>query len=399
MVATPAVPGAINVAPPLTGKEIVAIATGGPQSAQTTTAAIAGLAVSLESDMQTLVTAVVGTTLPAAAIAGGLITRTGPTAAYTDTTDTAANIAANILPPAYPVSADVDIQNATPFTQTIAGGTGITISGGVTIPPNSVGEYLLVLSSAAAGILYKVFTGNLTDVPAPSITALATVGAGTITGAGIAGGVTNRTGSTTAFTDTTDTAANIIAAIPNAAIGQSLDYIYYNNTPGLATITGGTGVTVTGGLVAANSWTEFVLTYTAAGTITMVAVAAGPNVQLPASQYVTAAGQSTTLTGAQVAGANWVNYDNTGTTPANLQMPTAANLIAAIPNAEVGFNYMLAIRNSSGSANTATITTNTGITLTGTMTIAQTVTRLFNVSITGAATVTVQSMGILAAGA
>jgi hypothetical protein len=117
------------------------------------------------------------------------------------------------------------------------------------------------------------------------------------------------------------------------------------------------------------------------------------------AKYSTAAGQSALLTGAQVAGAEVVVYDNTGTTPGNLQMPTAANLVAAIPNAQVGFAYLLKIRNSSGSANTATITTNTGITLAGTMTIAQNVTRDFVVTLTSLTAVTVQSVGISAAGA
>lgn len=121
--------------------------------------------------------------------------------------------------------------------------------------------------------------------------------------------------------------------------------------------------------------------------------------QFADAQYATAAGQSALLTGAQVAGARSCVYDNTGTTPGNLQMPTAANLVAAIPGAYVGQSYILEIRNSSGSANTATITTNTGITLTGTMTIAQNVTRRFVVTLVSLTAVTVQSVGLSAAGA
>ncbi len=120
---------------------------------------------------------------------------------------------------------------------------------------------------------------------------------------------------------------------------------------------------------------------------------------LPDAKYSTAALQSATMTGAQVAGAKVVAFDNTGTTPANLQMPTAAAIVAAHPGAVVGQAYVLKIRNSSGSANTATITTNTGITLTGTMTIAQTVTREFIVTLVSLTAVTVQSIGISAAGA
>lgn len=255
---------------------------------------------------------------------------------------------------------------------------------------------LLVLGSLVTSGASPALTGEKT-------TALNTVGAGTILAAALLGGVVLRGGaqSGSAFTDTTDTAALIAAALPSGTpFPVALEVLYQNNTNGIATIAGGAGITVSANtVVPGNSWARFLLTMTSATAGTMVGISAGSVTALPASQYSTAALQSAQMTAAQVAGAAWVNFDNTGTTPANLQMPTAANLIAAIPNAQIGMNYMLAIRNSSGSANTATITTATGITLTGTMTIAQTVTRLFNVSMTGAATVTVQSMGILAAGA
>lgn len=242
----------------------------------------------------------------------------------------------------------------------------------------------------------------LNSANGPSATALNTVGAGTITAAGIIGGVTTRGGaqSATAFTDTTATAALVIAALPNAAIGQSWEWTYQNNTDGAATISGGTGVTVSGiTIVPKNSWARYLVTYTAAATLTIVGEAMGMISSLPDAQYATAALQSATMTGVQVAGAKVVVFDNTGTTPGNLQMPTAAALVAALPNAQAGQSYVLKIRNSSGSANTATITTNTGITLTGTMTIAQNVIREFIVTLNSLTAVTVQSVGISAAGA
>jgi hypothetical protein len=117
---------------------------------------------------------------------------------------------------------------------------------------------------------------------------------------------------------------------------------------------------------------------------------------LPA-KYVTAALQSATMTAAQVGGAAVVAFENTGVTPGNLQFPTAAALFAGVHNAQVGQGYLLKIRNSSSGANTATITTNTGITLAGTMTIAQNTTRDFLVTLTSATAVAVNSLGISAA--
>lgn len=339
-------------------------------------------------------------TLTAASIIGGIITRSGSTAAFTDTTDTAANIVAGITNPVVGESFFVYVRNTTAFPETFTGGTGVTLSGNVILPAHSVSLFLVTLTSLTAVSMLMVGQSLQTTVAPEVVTALTTVGAGTITGTGIAGGVTTRSGSVAAFTDTTDTAANIIAARANVQIGDSWEYTYNNTVAFAATLVGGTGVTITGvSAVAGNSNARFLVTYTAAATITMVGITSGSNVEIPAAQYTTAAGQSATLTGAQVAGAQFVAYDNTGTTPGNLQMATAAQIVAAIPNAQIGFAYTLQIRNSSGSANTATITTNTGITLTGTMTIAQTVTRTFIVTLTSLTAVTVQSMGISAAGA
>lgn len=87
-------------------------------------------------------------TITAAAIAGGLVTQV-PTAARTDTTDTAANIAA-----AFP---NMDIGDTfvfmicakAAFALTIAGGTGVTASGNLTVPA-STGKFFLLVKTGAA---------------------------------------------------------------------------------------------------------------------------------------------------------------------------------------------------------------------------------------------------------
>lgn len=139
------------------------------------------------------------------------------------------------------------------------------------------------------GINFPLWSPSVGDVPPATIntllggstavaTALTTVGAGTITAAGIAGAVTLRSGSTSAFTDTTDTAAAIIPARwPNSAsLNSSFMYTYVNNSVAVATVQGGTGVTVSGiTVVPPNSWARFLVTYTAANTITMVGIEQG----------------------------------------------------------------------------------------------------------------------------
>lgn len=237
----------------------------------TTTAQIAALASNFSNDSPTAVTTTTGTTLTATQLVTGLLNRTGPTANFTDTTDTAVNIVAAVAG-ITGTSFYIDIKNATAFSQTVNGGTGVTFSSNNVILPNSIAEYLVVINSATSVTFNHVFTTLISDTVAWAATPLTTVGAGTVTGAAITAGVTVRGGaqSATAFTDTTDTAANIITAQPNAHIGISWLYIYQNNTNAAATLTGGTGVTVSGiTLVPANSSAEYLVTYTAAATITI----------------------------------------------------------------------------------------------------------------------------------
>lgn len=221
-------------------------------------------------------------------------------------------------------------------------------------------------------------------------TALSTVGAGTVTAAGITGGVTARGGaqSGAAFTDTSDTAANIVALLGGAANGSAFEWTYQNATNAVATLTGGTGVTLTQ-VVPANTYARFLVTQTSATAVTITAIATGQNAALPISQFVTIAAGNGTLAAGNMEGAAWCNLASSGATAMTTR--TAAQLIAGIPNAQIGMTYMLMIFNSNGG--TLTLTGGTGVTITGTATIATNIVRFYQVSITGAATVTMQNMG------
>lgn len=266
----------------LTGNEIIyvqGIAQNGMPAAtteQTTTGAIAALANSEVTDtINTAITTVGNGTLTAAGLAGGVITRSGPVGAYTDTTATAAQIYSQIGS-ITSVSFITRIKNTTAFLQTLAAGSGVTLPTAIYIPANSVGTYLVTVNTSTTATFVQISTTSLTNNTPEIVTALTTVGAGTITAAGIAGGVTTRGGSQSAtpFTDTTATADLIIAAIPNARIGQSFEYTYFNKTNAPATLTGGTGVTVSAvTVIPANGAARYLLTYTAASTVTIVGIA------------------------------------------------------------------------------------------------------------------------------
>lgn len=394
-------PGALSLTADQIADNYIVPLIGPAQSAGATIANLAQKIASLGlgNVANTNITTVGAGTLTAAALEGGLITRSGSTAAYTDTTATAAEILAAIGDDT-PVGTSwlVWIKNTVAFPETLAGGTDVTLSGQTIIPPLSAGLFLVTLDTASTVTMRGIAVVPLTTAPIEAITALSTVGAGTVTAAGIVGGVTARGGaqSATAFTDTTDTAALIIAAMPNASIGASFEWVYRNNTDGAATLAGGVGVTVSGmTIVPKNSWVRYLVTYTAAATITVAAVDSGPTIPLPPSKYVT--GAAATFAAGDITGAYVTNYMNSGNN-ATLTTRTATQMFGDIPNCQVGHCYQLNIRNTHGT--TATITAaDASVTLTGTMTIAQNVTRLFNVVFTSATACTITSMGISAAAA
>jgi len=224
------------------------------------------------------------------------------------------------------------------------------------------------------------------------------------------GGIIVRTGITSAtIVDVTPTAAAIVAAMPRCAANDTFELNILNNdaTAAAFSLSGGTGVTLTylGGSGGAGIPPMQQRTYCGIVTnatlgseaVSLLCYQQSPITSLIAAKYSTAALQSAVIPAANMAGANNVAFENTGTTPATLTTDTAANIIAAISHPQIGFTYDLEIRNSSGSANTATIGAGSGVTLHGTMTIAQNTTRSFKVVLTTLTAIDIYSMGISAA--
>lgn len=241
--------------------------------------------------------------------------------------------------------------------------------------------------------------GALLDGEQPSsdvITTINTVGAGTLTAAGLVGGVILRTGaqSGTAFSDATDTAVAIVAGIPNAAAGESVQCVIKNSTNATMTITAGTGVTLAGQtVIAANSWTRFSIVCTSLTAVAMTGIQAGPNANMPNNVFITITANGGQLTAAQMAGANSVYINLTTQAGATFATPSAASIFAAIPGAESGITYGIRfINNNSG---TATISGGTGVSAVGTMTLSTGITRDFTALVNSSTSVTFQNVGSL----
>lgn len=98
-----------------------------------------------------------------------------------------------------------------------------------------------------------------------------------------------------------------------------------------------------------------------------------------------------TYTAAQIL-SNIVLRDPAGGARADL-FPTAAAIIAALKNPQRGSNFRVIVRNTADANETITMTTNTGLTLSGTMTIAQNAQKEFLVVVTSSTTCSIYSMG------
>lgn len=233
---------------------------------------------------QTSITTVGAGVLTAAALVGGQIARTGPVGAYTDTTATAAAIVTALGGFVAGQTFNVNLKNGTQYPQTLAAGTGVTLPAAGVIPPFALGAYFGTVGGTAASPTVVFTHADTTPIRTagvisnPQAAALVTVGAGALTVASMNAGVTARGGTQiAAFADTTDTAAAIISGVQAlSAIGASQFWTYVNNTVFPGTITAGSGVTITGAaVVPANSWIKYLITYTAAGAVTLLAVEQG----------------------------------------------------------------------------------------------------------------------------
>lgn len=227
----------------------------------------------------------------------------------------------------------------------------------------------------------------------PTNTALTTVGAGTLTAAGLIGGLITRSGPVAAFTDTTATGAQLDAALPAGSGLTSFQVQVKNTTAFTETFAGGTGVTLSGRTLATpNSIIEFLVTKTAAATYTMYGIGVYAQTWESSFGLIGTAdnGTTQTLTAAMIAGGKITYHVTTGGTTPSLTLPLATAIDTALPDIRAGQSYVLRVINSN--SGTATIVTNTGWTTSGTLTIATNTWREFLVTCTttlsGAYTIT-----------
>jgi len=235
-----------------------------------------------------------------------------PTVARTLTTDTAANIIAAVPGAAAGMWYDVTIVNRAAFNITLAAGTDVTLVGATVIVKeggswrahitsgttvtfhNTANVELLGLTTNKIADL-NVTTAKINDlaVTTAKIDALQVTTAKiadsavqhaqkklraivaladedkTLTGVQMADSSTFTITPTVARTLTTDTAANIIAAIPRAAAGMWYDFTVVNLAAFNITLAAGTDVTLSGATVAVKESATFKVHVTSGTTVTI----------------------------------------------------------------------------------------------------------------------------------
>lgn len=253
---------------------------------------------------------------------------------------------------------------------------------------------------------FRLFDGKVLNAQANAINqlglaanqqvgALTTVGNGTLTAALLAGGIIQRSGPTAAFTDTTDTGANLDIQLGSAAlVGVSWQVNYFNNSQFTATIAGTTGVTASGVLTVPPTSNVFIqFTRTGVGTYTAVGLQADTSVFTAAQPVIATAdnGTTQTLTAAMISGGSPTIHVSTGGATPSLTLPLATALQTALPTMVPGQSYVLRVINSN--SGTATIVTNTGWTTSGTLTLSTGTWREFQVLCTAANAFTLTNIG------
>jgi hypothetical protein len=250
---------------------------------------------------------------------------------------------------------------------------------------------------------------GITDTPAKVtvVTTKATAGAVTYSVGEITGGMILRDPAGASRSDVTPTAADLVAGIAGAIATSSLEFGIRNTADANETVklTAGAGVTLSGEMtIGQNSARRFLLVVTNAGSGTEAVTIynAGPAVQETCVVTTKTTAGAATYTAAELVnvnggGANLVLRDPTGGDRSDVT-PTAALLVAAIPGAVAGSAREFCIRNTADAAETITITAgDAGVTLSGTMTIAQNNTKRFRAVVTnagaGTEAVTVYSLG------
>jgi hypothetical protein len=257
---------------------------------------------------------------------------------------------------------------------------GVAAAAGVSQMPNSVVLYV----STAAGKWFSEglatgFSGSLqTSSAVNALTANAGGGQGSATGLTA---MINRVTTVATIGDSVKlpaSAVGLVLIVSNA--GANPMDVFPSSGDAINALAANTAIRI-------NAGTTVAFYCSVAGTWHML-----PAPPASAKYTLNAASGATTAAAGDLTGAAFVCATYSGVGANNLTTRTAAQMFADAGNVQPGDSYMLLITNTSGG--TTTLVAGSGVTLTGTMTLATNTTRLFNVKFNSATTLTIQSVGV-----
>lgn len=151
--------------------------------------------VAAAAEVPATLTTVGAGTLTGALLANNILTRTGPTAAFNETTDTAAGILAAVMGLGNPSAGDswrLRYENTVAFIATLIAGVGVTLVGTTTVAASSMKDFLITLTNATPPSIAAANTTNASAIVTgmtQAQTALVSVGQ-LVTGTGISASTT-----------------------------------------------------------------------------------------------------------------------------------------------------------------------------------------------------------------
>ena len=201
-------------------------------------------------------------------------------------------------------------------------------------------------------------------------------------------------GSATALTSDINTITTCVTAadsvkLPTAVAGM---LVVVNN----AGATYANVFPVTGGIIdalAANTAVSLPAGSSLTFTCTVAGTWKSSPVAVQGTKYTTGT-TTTTFAAGQCTGAHHAIYANTQGTPGSIAFRTAAQMFADDPSARVSGAYLLTISNAQGTGVLTVTGGASGITLTGTPTIAINTSRTFTVTYTSATALVIQNVNI-----
>lgn len=331
------------------------------------------------NQLNTSISTVGAGTITAASVGGLTVTRAGvQTGAFTDTMDTAANLASTFSGFGVNSAAKFVIRNTTAYNETIVGTTNVTASGDLVLPPQSEGVFLLTMTAAGASPTWTVVglgTHSLfymiNDVYNTAALTVGTLSAGQASGAATV--VLANTGATPG-NQTMRTPAQILADTPGMGVGMSWQLVVTNaGTSALTLLTdSGSGFTMTGNMaVGANTASTFIVTIVTATTGTVQFIENSPLSALLSAQYNTnSAASAGNIAANTFAGAAFNVLSFTGAAPGAQTLRTVAQILTdSGGQVIIGHTFITRVMNSAAATNNVVITTATGWTLTGDMNV------------------------------